>query len=502
MGNYNVKEKHRRSRKEGQGAIQLKYLPEVLLKEIQQFLPIKDSWKLLVTAKSIFAKTKDEVMKITINMNVRPQFFNELDYRRKVLKKITNSRMQLALILRQSWEDYSFLYDLPSYYLEISSCGSFSHSNERLMPFLSDHMTLILSGNHTLTHFHGLQNVNKLELHHFSVLTDLSKLTFLQELTLNNCSALDSVSCLSHLKKLTLRQCSKVVSVNGLGNISQLSIRKCSGLRDISALTNNHSLTILECPNIKKDFQPFTKPQYLETDLILNNFQLSEASCQNQFTGLILHNYSVSTIQLPTKVRRLSLYFSSLNNTSEDFQGLFYVKLYGCDGLKTLKGMSNIYYVEIRECSKLEDISGLGMNTVVILAGCHRITSFDSIMAVRRVSITFCEGFQNASHVMHVSYLTIENCSNLESVQILGKIGQRLELIYCSAIKTLKGLSFVPIIVIKDCHGIKSLEGLGDNDQIIISRIWSNMNYEQEKAKWLTGYTVFPQFDTDILFKS
>jgi hypothetical protein len=110
----------------------------------------------------------------------------------------------------------------------------------------------------------------------------------------------------------------------------------------------------------------------------------------------------------------------------------------------------------------------------------RNIEDFSPLNHIPHVHIKACPDFMDAGDVDNVHHLILQGCQDLTSIAKLRKV-RYLELNACPKVTSLQGLEKVGVIEIIHCPQIQSLEGLGENEKIVVHRVESSFQIQNEK---------------------
>jgi hypothetical protein len=266
---------------------------------------------------------------------------------------------------------------------------------------------------------------------------------------------------------LFITECSGVTDVAPLHNIFDLRLSECFKVEDLSPLINNTYLSIDGCTGVKKT-STFQNVRYLtlRAPNIPQIHELEEIPCP----FITLYGYT-STGWNISNPRRKSLTFVqnstfSASLTISFLSSLFSVTFNRCNSLADISCLSQVPYIRLCSCPALQSLQGLNPKLLkrIVIQNCDRIVSFIEIDGCEEVEIHRCPKFKDPSQLQNVKKLTIICCPIPPEVPYLGNISS-LKIVECR-LRSVTGLSNVPIIEIKDCRTIKDLHLLQNNQKI------------------------------------
>jgi hypothetical protein len=409
--------------------------------------------------KKLFQEVLRQTRKYKLTSDASHQFVGDEEFRNRILSKIKDPYHQLCLQIRTD----KTANNIPACSLRILKALKLGNSSN-VLEFLSNRKFLSISSNNIIDSLIGLANIHKLEIRSFMNLESLSFISNLQELEVRNCKKISDLSMFSNLFKIRISFCPNIKSLNGLGKVHILEILNCLELTDISALTSdNYSLSIHGCFHIE-NIQPIYQIKELETDLIQEESHFPPAA-------------SSSSSQFISPLEKLGMNFASrltsLTSISPLFPHLMEIKLYHCQSLENVHGLSTIPYVNIQGCANLEDLSGLGYsghcNRFVMIERCYSVTSFQSLKSIPTVKILSCPTLKNGEDLSEVKHLTVVNCP-LRDLLMFGQC-KSVTLIEIPVTDCL-GLYHVPVVKLVEVNPYSSStsDGLGGNQRIVLNR--------------------------------
>jgi hypothetical protein len=447
------------------------------------------------TSKGLFETVKKETYRLTIRSRDMEKFLLDLNFRESILAKIKDPRFQLCLT-------YSFPSQCERYFFEQLLA---TQSNKLVLKenttgieeipgwidCLNQRTYVRLENNDNVKSFEGLETLKHLKLQDFAALSDISHFSQLSSLCLRRCPSVKDVSALKKLKRIVLEFCDGIEDISFLSHVYSICIDTCENITEISSLTHNEKISVFGCPNITDAKQWKNEvARFVESDVTVTSSQM--AGFRNAEVLTLFDYEDTHHIYVAPKLKLIEFYNSFLNDTSA-LSSLYTVVLYGCNGLKELKGLENVQNLTVMICSALFDISNLGeKNKNVYFEDCPLIKDFSSLREVPRIWIKGCFGFTNGYDIAGAKIIILDSCSNISDVSMLGN-AEEVELQSCDGITSLEGLENVPMIVIENCRNLKSLKGLGlgRNEYITLDyeiddepEVWEDIDEEDEEFEY------------------
>jgi hypothetical protein len=457
-------------------------IPISLYREINAFLHQGNYRKLLNCSKS-FRDVRKETLITTLKDENIEEFVKNREVKDLIQRTVQNPGMQISfyfsnfeqLLLEQ-------LSSLPGpKFRLIQYCSYDLDEITEWKSLLTTWKEIEMYNNDDIKELTDLENLFRLKLTDFSVLSKISNVSSLRDLYLLSCPIID-VSPFSRLTKLVMIDCNSFSDVSPLKNVYHLTIRGCLAVNDISSLTNNHYLSICGCKNIQQYSIALRFAKNLETNLIQSEADslLLENVVSLKLKNLLLPRFILSENNR-RKLHSLEISRSTIENVASF--SCPRLSLQHCSHLVHLEGLStSIRVIELVNCKRLVDISALRIvsneRRSVYIKECARISDFSPIQSWYRVCIEDCFNFVNSSDVSRIHHLSIKGYNRLASYQELGNI-PHLEINACKSFISLEGLEQVPILEILHCNYLPlDTMGFGIHQKLILSKYYFQNLYE------------------------
>jgi hypothetical protein len=159
------------------------------------------------------------------------------------------------------------------------------------------------------------------------------------------------------LKELFLHDLYGIVDLNGMEKISELTLSELPELTSLTGIGNSHRYIELRDIGEVTDFTPLNGTRKV---LLYGNFVFTDF---RDFTNIrYLEFHSCCNL------------FNSGESLYIRLENIHVLRLFYCNYLKTLYGLSYVKHLIVGNCVQLEDISDLGNNDSVMISGCPKIT--------------------------------------------------------------------------------------------------------------------------------
>jgi hypothetical protein len=218
---------------------------------------------LLNTSKVLFDIIKKETKFYRLSAEGTNQFFENLDFQRKILSHMKDSSNQLSLKI-ETWTSsmQNTFKSIKNGIFEVKVLD-FSDMNEEILDFncFSGVSHLELRGNASVKILgNGFHTLKSLALRDFNVLTDISVLAGTSDIPvltlvkIDSCHELTDFSGLKDISSVEIINCSKFIDGKPLEKVVNLRIEDCHFMTDFSVFSFVKQLDIIRCDRLTSFF--------------------------------------------------------------------------------------------------------------------------------------------------------------------------------------------------------------------------------------------------------
>jgi hypothetical protein len=476
-----------------------------LVKEQQnkKVFPYCYDWRnFMNTSKHHFGQWKKESQLIVLSCPYVEGFYLSEEFQERILSTIENPRLQLDLIFKylQYYSSNHLTIDLEMINNVRKICieGTGGHysvvprvvnvdevclhhcSVENLSYWLNAKIVEFMPDSTVCRNSFDLSPLENIEkgIFNFSRCVNYHLLTNLQYLQLSYCDSISDVSCFHNIPILDLQGCSKIIDVTSLGRVTKLNLSHCKNISVVSALGNVHTLDLSYCDKVRDlselkwvhslIFQGFKGHDLsgLETIIILDisdSRDVSEISMLQSVEDLKISGCSkISNLNSLQKLKALELDWEVRITTdgSDIFQQLRKLDMDGDISNDTEIIATLNFWQDSQFLISLNNLQELSISE------CHSLIEFPVIPGLRSLELVACSALKTIPALSLLGYLKISECFSLDVLYILGVPDSNsvkyplytLTVSYCEALMKIQINRKVFNLRIDSCEDLKTIE--------------------------------------------
>lgn len=423
-------------------AFDLINLPIDVFHIVKHFLTTREYRRLLNANKSQYEKIKRYTVFYPLSVYFTKKYQNDETFRAKVNARLFSPSEQIGLYFAGGFyseitgslndiyqvnlakvtiavDDVLIFRNIHS--LQLDGEGNSSTFTE--LPYMENVHTLSLNGFVGLVDVSGLRDVVNVKLKGCRYLVDITPLKDCPHLHFEEFEQLQDISCLGSQKCLKLILCHAISEVNHLSSVKELVIQQCHLVRNINELGGVHDLTL----HITAIHQ--LPPRLNNSRLKINShsvIQYESTFFDNIIDFTFIHyrdgRFPRSFSECPFQKLKLDQCNRIRTLTDQvNLQQLHKLEISECMTFNDVSILGNIPILIISQCNALQSLEGLGKSGQkhVIISSCSLIQSFSPLINVPKVEIAACPGFISLQDLRNCQEIIIKLCGNLISIGIM-----------------------------------------------------------------------------------